>query len=482
MKTLKIFVSLVLILLVSVVVAAILPTDPAIGLSVISAAVVPIIGSIKTSAEMKIERHAVYEKAKAIMDKAREEKRALTPEEQIEYDKLDKQLDDMEADIKRVEKDERRALEMAGGVMQQRQAKREEKEVSGYSLFRAIRMKMQHVPLDGLEAEMDQEAREEARSIGQSLTGIGVPSIVLRSWGNAIHKRNMSATGQTSAAGDQGGMLVATEKEGLIMALRPMLRLAQMGVRTIGGMVGNLDIVKGTSVATAWEGENDENAESNVSTSKISVSPKRLGAKSYISKQLLFQTSQGLQQTVIEDIFAAIAQAVELAALHGGGNITGLASTSGIGSVVGGDNGAAPTYAHLTELESKVELGNALMDSLYYLTNPKVKNKLKNTKIDSGSGLMVWPTNDNVLNGYPAFASNLVKDTLTKGTSSGVCSAIFFGNWSNMALYNWGGIDLVVDDYTRADYNEVKLVVNSFWDMAVKQPAAFAAMLDALHA
>lgn len=269
MKTLKIFVSLVLILLVSVVVAAILPTDPAIGLSVISAAVVPIIGSIKTSAEMKIERHAVYEKAKAIMDKAREEKRALTPEEQIEYDKLDKQLDDMEADIKRVEKDERRALEMAGGVMQQRQAKREEKEVSGYSLFRAIRMKMQHVPLDGLEAEMDQEAREEARSIGQSLTGIGVPSIVLRSWGNAIHKRNMSATGQTSAAGDQGGMLVATEKEGLIMALRPMLRLAQMGVRTIGGMVGNLDIVKGTSVATAWEGENDENAESNVSTSKI---------------------------------------------------------------------------------------------------------------------------------------------------------------------------------------------------------------------
>ena len=482
MKTLKIFVSLVLILLVSVVVAAILPTDPAIGLSVISLAVVPIIGSIKTSAEMKIERHAVYEKAKAIMDKARDEKRALTPEEQTEYDKLDKQLDDMEADIKRVEKDERRALEMAVGVMQQRQAKREEKEVSGYSLFRAIRMKMQHVPLDGLEAEMDQEAREEARSIGQSLTGIGVPSIVLRSWGNAIHKRNMSATGQTSAAGDQGGMLVATENEGLIMALRPMLRLAQMGVRTIGGMVGNLDIVKGTSVATAWEGENDENAESNVSTSKISVSPKRLGAKSYISKQLLLQTSQGLQQSVIEDIFAAIAQAVELAALHGGGNITGLASTSGIGSVVGGDNGAAPTYAHLTELESKVELGNALMDSLYYLTNPKVKNKLKNTKIDSGSGLMVWPTNDNVLNGYPAFASNLVKDTLTKGTSSGVCSAIFFGNWSNMALYNWGGLDLVVDDVTRADYNEVKLVVNSFWDMAVKQPAAFAAMLDALHA
>lgn len=483
MKTIKTLRVLLVMLIVALMCSVFFADNPGAGLGTTVLATVVAVGSIKTANEMKQERHALYEQAQAILTLAKSENRPLTAEERTKYDELDKKMDEMEADIKRLEKDERRAAEYAGGVMSQRINNKENKELSGYSLFRAINLKLAGKQLDGLEAEMHQEAENEARAMNQSLSGLGIPSAIVNLMGKRmLERRGMSATGQTSAAGDQGGMLVNTEKEGLIMALRPMLRLAQMGVQTFGNMVGNLDLVKGTSVTTAWEGENDENAESNVATSKISVSPKRLGAKSFISKQLLFQTSQAVQDAVINDIFAAIAQAVESAALHGGGNITGLAATTGIGSVVGGETGAAPTYAHITELESKVELGNAMMDSLFYLTNPKVKNKLKNTKIDSGSGLMVWPTNDNMLNGYPAMTSNLVSSTLTKSTSVGVCSAIFFGNWSNMALYNWGGLDLVVDGITRADYNEVKIVVNSFWDMAVKQPAAFAAMLDALHA
>lgn len=483
MKTLKTLKVLMAAFVVAMLVSVFFADNPGAVLGTTALATVVAVGSVKTANEMKQERYALYEQAQAILNLAKSESRQLTAEERTKYDALDKQMDEMEADIKRMEKDERRAAEYAGVMMGTRSKERETKELAGYNLFRAINLKLAGESLDGLEAEMHQEAIKEARNLNQTIHGLGVPSMVIDILGKRMgERRNMSATGQTSAAGDQGGMLVSTEKEGLIMALRPMLHLAQMGVKTFGNVIGNLDLVKGTSVTTAWEGENDENAESNPTTSKISVSPKRLGAKSFISKQLLYQTSQSVQDDVINDIFAAIAQAVESAALHGGGNITGLAGTSGIGSVVGGTTGAAPTFAHITELESKVDLGNALTQSLYYLTNPKVKNKLKNTKMDTGSGLMVWPANDSNLNGYPAMVSNLVSSTLTKDTSVGVCSAIFFGNWSNMSLYNWGGLDLVIDGVTRADYNEVKIVVNSFWDMAVKHPAAFAAMLDALHA
>jgi hypothetical protein len=44
----------------------------------------------------------------------------------------------------------------------------------------------------------------------------------------------------------------------------------------------------------------------------------------------------------------------------------------------------------------------------------------------------------------------------------------------------WGGLDIIVDPFTRADYNEIKLVLNQFADVALRNPESFAAMKDAL--
>lgn len=446
-------------------------------------ATIPVFGNLQTSLQIKEKRSELWKQMQAMHETAKKEKRDFTDDEQTKYDALASEFDSYKEKLDKVLADERRAAEMAGSFHSDAGKEKEKNEVRNYNFFRAIKAKAEGRSLDGLELEMHQEAQKEARESGISISGLGVPNIILA---NHAERRAMTATGQTSAAGDQGGMLIPTDKDGLIMALRPKLVLSQMGAKMFGGMVGNLDLVKGTSTSVAWETETGDSNETGSTTSKISVAPQRLAAHAPISKQLLLQTNIGLQDDVFNDILAAIGQAVELAAINGAGHSSnqpqGILGTSGIGSVAGGTNGANPTWSHITQLEAAVEIANADQNMLAYLTNNKVKNQLKNTKLDTGSGLFIWGQNDNTLNGYKAFTSNLVPHNLTKGSTTGVeiCSAIIFGDFSNLHIYNWGGMDITVDPYTLAGNAQIKLVVNTWWDVAIKHPGAFAAMLDAL--
>jgi hypothetical protein len=100
------------------------------------------------------------------------------------------------------------------------------------------------------------------------------------------------------------------------------------------------------------------------------------------------------------------------------------------------------------------------------------------------SGVSGYIMEDNMVNGSKILTTNAVPSNLTKGAGTGVevCSAIIAGVWSELFMGMWGGIDLIADPYTRADYNEVKLVLNQFADVAVRNAAGFAAMKDALTA
>lgn len=449
------------------------------GVSMCGLAILPVAGKLETIVDVKERRSQIHEYLNALNDRAKEEKRDLTSEEQTEWQKYDKEFRDLGEKLKKLEADEKRQMEMMNPGKLNNQ-EREKRDISKYNFLKAIKQQVEG-RLDGLEAEMHQEAAKEIRESGGNLTGFGVPNIVIGT--KVAEMRAMTATGQTSAAGDQGGMLIETTKEGLIMALRPKLVLASLGAKTIGGLiVGNIDRTRGTSTTVAWEGENDDNADTSIATSSVTLSPKRLGASSVISKQLLLQTSKSLELTVLDDIFKAIAQAVEIAAINGGsGQPTGILNTTGIGSVAGGTNGAAPTLAHLINLATEVAMDNADMGSLGYLTNPKVRGKLQQTVIETGSGIMTWDfRTPNDVAGYKAGVSTLVPSTLTKGSASAICSAILFGDFSALEILNWGGMDVVVDPYSLKKKGQIELAVNSWWDVFVKHPAAFAAMVDAL--
>jgi len=57
-----------------------------------------------------------------------------------------------------------------------------------------------------------------------------------------------------------------------------------------------------------------------------------------------------------------------------------------------------------------------------------------------------------------AMVTNVVPSNLTKGTANGICSAAIFGNWQDLLISLWGGLDLTVDPYTGGTAGTVRVV------------------------
>lgn len=400
----------------------------------------------------------------------------LTAEQRTQIEALKAEMDELTAEVKRFEDleaiDRRNAAANAAGSGVSNPEKEEIKK--NFSFVRAINM-ARDGKMEGFEREMHEEAVKEYRASGLSVQGVGIPTSVLHA-----QKRDMTVTGNSGA---EGGYGVATNIGGLLEALSPKLVLAGMGVTMFDNLVGNLDIPSFTTAPTAaWEGETDTTAEVSPAQAKISFTPNRLAAFVDVSKQLLVQSTPSIDAYLQRFLLAAVASKLQAGALHGSGTgePAGLAGTVGIGSVVGGTHGAAPLWDDITNLYKQVAIDNADIGSLSYLTNPYVVDKLQNTPRQSSGVEGNFIMGDTrMLNGFNCNVTTSVSNVLEKGTSGAVCSAIFFGNWADMALASWGGIDILVNPYTKGKEGITEVILNSYLDANVLRATSFAAMLDA---
>lgn len=290
-----------------------------------------------------------------------------------------------------------------------------------------------------------------------------------------------------------GGNLVATELLGssFIELLRNAMVLDKLGVTWLRDLNGNLAIPGQTGGATAyWLAESGAPTESQQTISQVTLTPKTVGAFTDYSRRLLLQSSIDVEVFVRADLAATIGQAIQLGALNGSGasnQPTGLLNISGIGSVAGGANGAAPTYDHMVDLESAVAVVNADIGTMAYVTNAKVRGKLRKTQeFASTNGKPVWTSGPErgigeVL-GYDAVVTNTMPSDLVKGASGAVCSAIAYGNWADLLIGLWGGLDVLLDPYTGATSGTKRVVALQDVDINARRVASFAAMKDALTA
>lgn len=106
---------------------------------------------------------------------------------------------------------------------------------------------------------------------------------------------------------------------------------------------------------------------------------------------------------------------------------------------------------------------------------------LLSTQTADGAQQMILQRNgtDWTIAGYKAAFSNLVPATGTKGTGTDL-STLIFGNWSDLLIGQWGGIDIVVDDVTEAAKGNVRIIAHSEWDIAVRHAQSFAVITDAV--
>lgn len=332
------------------------------------------------------------------------------------------------------------------------------------------------------EAGFELEAsRAVAERLGKEPQGLFVPNEVLR------HQRDL-VTGTPGA----GGYLVATEVQAasFIELLRARSHVLALGATTLGGLVGNLSIPSQTGAATAyWLAEGGAPTESQQTFGQVPLTPKTVGAYTDFSRRMLLQATPDIEAIIRADLAALMAVEVDRAAIAGTGTNnepTGILSTSGIGSVVIGANGGAVSWAHVLQLEEALANASADMGAMAYLTNAKVRRALKGTtKVsgDAGAGF-IWSDEARDadgfgwMNGYKSAVSSNVPSNLTKGTGTNL-SAMIFGNWQDLMIGQWGGLDLMVDKITLGTSGGTRVVALLDVDVAVRRAASFAAILDA---
>lgn len=351
---------------------------------------------------------------------------------------------------------------------------RDQADLQRFSFRKLILAGLGQRKLDGIELEMHQEAVKEATAENRIIRGLGVPYLLL-----SKRIMNRASTGQNVTTAADGGYLVQEEPLLYYEALRNKVLLPGLGAKFLTGLVGDLPLIEGGSFTASWLAEDATDTTTKEAFDEYLMQPKRLQATGALSLQLLRQTSVDVEKMIENDLIAAHAQGLQNAAINGSGTPPeprGILNKAGIGSVVGGTNGAVATFAHMVDLETQVASDNAEGSSMAYLTNAKVRGKLKQTEKTSANGLYMWDLDE--VNGYPAFVTNAVPGDLSKGNQASLLSAAIFGDWSKLHIGQWGNIDIIVDPYSLKKKAEVEVTVISYGDIGIIQPEAFSAMKD----
>jgi HK97 family phage major capsid protein len=441
--------------------------------------------------ELQQQRAALIGQARTMIDKADSEKRELTAEELVAYNATMSQIDKMSADIERRAKLD--AQQADAGTFERRTGADPNiglspKEIRQYSIVRAINAidaakTGNPGALDAAGLEME-ASRAVAKKLGREPRGFFVPY----DW----VARNREPRALTAGALTAGGYLVQTDvlAQDFIDVLRNRMFVQAAGATILTGLEGNILIPSKTAPSTAyWVAENSAPTVSQPVLGQVPLTPKTVGAYIDLSRRLIIQSSLDVEAMVRDDLARTLAVAIDLAALHGSGQSyqpKGVAAQSGIGAVYAGGaadnttnaNGHAPVWADIVNLESSVATANADLGALAYFVNAKTRGLLKQTpKIGTTYPVMIWGDGNTPLNGYPAFTTNQVSAALSKGTSS-TLSGIFFGNWNDVVIGLWSGLDILVDPYTGSNAGTVRVVALQDCDINVRRVASFALCSD----
>lgn len=163
---------------------------------------------------------------------------------------------------------------------------------------------------------------------------------------------------------------------------------------------------------------------------------------------------------MISDISRQLESYLDQCALYGTGGSGN--QPLGLTGIAGVNQGVAITPTDLLgsfcAVEQLIEGANVSMDFYGVLVSPATKKKLRTTPSFTGGSITAWGELRN-----PQSSPEIV---------DGKC---FCGAWNNMTFCVWGrGIEILVDPFSLADSNQVKLKSALFADVGVRYPNAFA--------
>jgi HK97 family phage major capsid protein len=340
-----------------------------------------------------------------------------------------------------------------------------------YSITRAIAMQLPGASRDGFENEMHQELLRHHSGGLSRPEGILVPD-------EAFARSHVAGTATL------GGFLVeqSVASSEFIETLRNRSQVLNLGARVLN-LQNPTHIPRQSGAGTVnWVGETTASTLTAINFTNLTLEPKGVSAFHQYSKQLLITGNPSIDALIRDDITQTLALAIDKAALHGAGGVepVGLAGTSGINTVALGPDGLGlgntTAFPALVSLEGLIANDNADVSSMAFLMRGGHRSKLRTVARFSGTDSPVFTSENGQgkVNGYRAECSGQILSNLTQGSATTICSAIYFGDWSQLLVANFGALDLVVDPFSGGANAIVKLYARRWVSIGVRHPESFA--------
>lgn len=311
-----------------------------------------------------------------------------------------------------------------------------------FRLLKAIADIANNRQIDDVAAAVSEQGREEMRKNGISYGGqIQIP----------IESR---AAISVAAEGED---VVATNLYNVMEPLRAKNVLVQAGAKFITNLTGDVQIPLMTATNCGWESEMGEAKDGAGTFSSVKLSPRRLTCYIDLSKQFLVQDSVGAEELIRQDIINAINSKLEATIL--GEDEGDLTKPAGIFSVINPSAHTVSNFADLCNAESDIEDANVVGELKYVMSN-KAKAALRSMQKSAKTTQLVMENGQ--IDGTPVLNTSHVSG-----------KKFAYGDWSNLAIGQFGAIDLTVDSYSQATKGVVRLVINAFFDAKVLRPEAF---------
>jgi HK97 family phage major capsid protein len=267
--------------------------------------------------------------------------------------------------------------------------------------------------------------------------------------------------------GSNGSNMVQTTLLPMIEALRTRMTLARAGATILSGLVGDVAIPKGGTITGGWvDGENGAGTEGKPTIGQVTGTPHTASGWTQISRRLMVQSSVDVEMFVQNELLRTIERLIEVAGFTGtnaNGQPKGLKSWTGVNNpsiAVAG----TPTWLEVLTFLSDIESDMAAGENMSWIMRPNVMAKLASLpKIaDKGEGFLL----DIVSKQMAGFAYQQTMNVSAK--------SLWFGDWSQLVIGLWSGVDIVSDPYSSGSSGAINVYALQDTDIMVRQGEAFA--------
>lgn len=338
-------------------------------------------------------------------------------------------------------------------LCEKEQRERTEAETAEYNALmrenQLLQMKMQAVAVEQLRENPNTSA-EASRIIRENVAAGRQTRIMLM--------RDLVMVSDVTAGG-----IIPVKMQDILDPLVEGLILDKVGLPMPTGLAGDYIWPTYETVEASIQGEGVALTDTEISMSKLTASPQRIGIAIPVTRQAINQT-EGVVEMVVKRLMPLSVTMLLNKILFSTTKVSGATTLVGPFVALASspvEVSTEPTFKDFNSLKAKVLATGVDGEHLCWVMTKAQKAIAEATPKDAGSGIMVCE-NDHIA-GLPVFTTNYIGEGF-----------IGLGDWRYQPMGLFGDISFIIDPYSQARKDAVDFVLNVNYGTTTLRTEAFA--------